>query len=76
MNCQIVFANDDMGTACLKAAVAECSDCGTAICSDCRAEYCGQSFCSVCIDFHLSQECVRKPVQNERPFPSGAFGSA
>jgi len=75
MNCQIEFANDDNGILCGNTAVAKCSDCGTAICSDCQTECCGHSFCSVCFDYHL-QECVKKPVQNECPFPSGAFGTA
>src|SRR5438105_10088967 len=45
-----------------------------AICSDCCAECCGQSFCTVCGDYHVTFDCVRKPVQNERhPFPSGGF---
>jgi len=35
MNCQIEFANDDVGMPCGKPAVAKCSDCGSAICSDC-----------------------------------------
>ena len=33
MNCQIEFANDDVGTPCDKPAVAKCADWGTAICS-------------------------------------------
>jgi len=40
MNCQIEFANDDVGMPCGKTAVAKCSDCGTAICSDCCTECC------------------------------------
>jgi len=36
MNCQIEFANDDVGMPCGKPAVAKCADCGAAICSDCQ----------------------------------------
>jgi hypothetical protein len=36
MNCQIEFANDDVGMPCGKTAVAKCADCGTAISADCR----------------------------------------
>ncbi len=35
MNCQIEFANDDVGMPCGKPAVVKCGDCGAAICSDC-----------------------------------------
>jgi hypothetical protein len=66
MNCQIEFANDDVGMPCGKSAVAKCSDCGSAICSDCCTECCGESFCGQCYDYHLTNSCVRKPVQNER----------
>jgi hypothetical protein len=66
MNCQIEFANDDVGTPCGKPAVAKCSDCGTAICSDCCVECCGDSFCVVCYDYHVTHSCARKPVRNER----------
>jgi len=66
MNCQIEFANDDVGTPCGKPAVAKCADCGTAICSDCQMECCGNSFCELCYDYHLTNSCLRKPVQNER----------
>ena len=31
MNCQIEFANDDVGMPCGKTAVAKCSDCGCAL---------------------------------------------
>ena len=41
MNCQIEFANDDVGMPCGKPAVAKCADCGSAICSDCSTECCG-----------------------------------
>ena len=70
MNCQIEFANEDVGMPCGKPAVAKCSDCGSAICDDCRVECCGQSFCEVCGDYHVANSC-RKPVQNERD----VFGS-
>ena len=70
MNCQIEFANDEVGMLCGKLAVATCSDCGSAICDDCCTECCGDSFCVVCYDYHLTNSCVRKPVRNERhPFP-------
>jgi hypothetical protein len=70
MNCQIEFANDDVGTPCSKPAVAKCSDCGTAICSDCCTECCGDSFCDLCYDYHVTHSCVRKPVQNEFQLPA------
>jgi hypothetical protein len=74
MNCQIEFANDDVGRPCGKTAVARCSDCGSAICDDCCTECCGDSFCPVCYDYHLTNSCLKKPVQNERrPFPSGEW---
>jgi hypothetical protein len=76
MHCQIEFANDDNGTLCGKTAVAKCSDCGTSICADCQTECWGSSFCEVCYDFHVTASCVRKPVQSERVFPSGSFGTA
>ncbi len=38
MNCQIEFANDDVGMPCGKTAVAKCSDCGSAICFGAREE--------------------------------------
>ena len=41
MNCQIEFANDNVGMPCGKPAVAKCVDCGSAICSDCSTECCG-----------------------------------
>ena len=66
MNCQIEFANDDVGMPCGKSAVARCADCGAAICADCRMECCGDSFCEVCHDYHVTYSCVRKPVRNER----------
>jgi hypothetical protein len=66
MNCQIEFANDDVGMPFGKTAVARCSDCGAVICSDCCTECCGDSFCVVCYDYHLTTSCVRKPVRNER----------
>ena len=69
-SCQIEFANDDAGMPCGKTAVSKCSDCGTAICYDSCTECCGQSFCELCHDYHVTQSCLRKPVQNERsPYP-------
>ena len=64
--CQIVHvdSDSDVGTPCNNRAVAECADCGTAICADCRTWCCGQSFCESCGDYHVTAECVRKPVQN------------
>lgn len=76
--CQIeyVSSGSDVGMPCGKPAIAECSDCGAAICSDCRTWCCGQSFCEQCGDYHVTNSCVRKPVQNERqPFQAG-FGSS
>jgi hypothetical protein len=73
MNCQIEFANDDIGMPCAKIAVARYADCGTAICSDCCVECCGDSFCGQCYDYHVTHSCVRKPVQYERhtyPLPA------
>ena len=70
--CETVYvaAWSDQGLPCGKTAVAKCSDCGSAICSDCCTECCGDSFCVVCYDYHLTQSCLRKPVQNARhPFP-------
>jgi hypothetical protein len=32
MNCQIEFANDDVGMPCGKPALAKCGDCGSSIC--------------------------------------------
>jgi hypothetical protein len=66
MNCQIEFANDDVGMPCGKAAVAKCGDCGMSVCADCSQECCGQSFCDQCYDYHVTHSCVRKPVQRER----------
>ena len=65
MNCQIEFANDDVGMPCGMPAVARCADCGSPIFSDCRVECCGESFCGQCYDYHLRNSCLRKPVQNE-----------
>jgi len=67
-NCQIEFvsSDSDVGMPCGKPAVAKCGDCGVAICSDCRMECCGDSFCELCYDYHVTHDCVRKPVQNER----------
>jgi len=59
-------SDSDAGTPCSNRAVAECAECGAAICSNCRTWCCGQSFCEVCGDFHVTHDCVRKPVQNER----------
>jgi len=66
--CQIeyVSSDSDVGMPCGKTAVAKCADCGAAICSDCSTECCGDSFCAVCYDYHLTNFCVRKPIQNER----------
>jgi hypothetical protein len=76
MNCQIEFANDDVGMPCGKPAVAKCADCGVSICDDCSTECCGQSFCGQCYDYHATHSCVRKPVQKERqPLPP-VFGSS
>jgi len=65
--CQIEYvpSDSDVGMPC-KPAVTKCSDCGFAICSDCCTECCGDSFCGMCDDYHITQSCVRKPVQNER----------
>jgi hypothetical protein len=67
MNCQIeyVSSDSDNGTPCGKPAVTKCADCGSSICSDCSFECCGDSFCELCYDYHVTHECVRKPVQNE-----------
>ena len=72
MNCQIEFgsSDSDIGTPCGKTAVAECADCGSSISSNCRTECCGDSFCDQCYDYHLTHFCVRKPVQNERHYPT------
>ena len=51
MNCQIEFANDNVGMPCGKPAVAKCADCGTAICSDCSTECCGDP---------LGQDCKKE----------------
>jgi len=70
--CQIehVDNDSDVGTPCSNRAAAECADCGAAICSDCRTWRCGQLFCEVCGDHHVTHDCERKPVRNERhPFP-------
>ena len=71
--CQIehVDSDSDTGTPCSNRAIAECAECGAAICADCRTWCCGQSFCESCGDYHVTTECVRKPVQNEREL----FGS-
>lgn len=71
--CQIehVASDSGVGTPCNNTAVAECGDCGIAICYDCRTWCCGQSFCEQCGDYHATNSCVRKPVQNERePSPT------
>jgi hypothetical protein len=73
-SCQIEFvaSGKDVGMVCGKPAVANCSDCGLAICSDCRLDCCGDSFCELCYDYHVTHDCVKKPVKGERPtFPSG-----
>jgi hypothetical protein len=70
-DCQIEFvsSHSDVGMACGNPAVATCADCGLAICSDCRQECCDNSFCELCYDYHVTHDCVKKPVQNERrPF--------
>jgi hypothetical protein len=65
-SCQIEYvASDNVGTPCGKPAVAKCADCGVAICLDCRLECCGDSFCELCYDYHVTHDCVKKPVQNE-----------
>ena len=74
LSCQIqyVASHSDVGTVCGKPAVATCTDCGAAICSDCRRECCEDSFCELCYDYHVTHDCLRKPVKSERPtFPSG-----
>ena len=77
MHCRIEFANDDVGMPCGKPAAAKCGDCGSSICNDCRVECCGDSFCGQCYDCHLTNFCVRKPVQNESrhttPFRSAPY---
>ncbi len=72
MKCQIEYgsSDSDIGMPCGKTAVAECADCGTAICSDCCTECCGESFCAQCYDYHVTHSCARKPVQNERHYPT------
>ena len=73
-SCQIEFvaSDKDVGTVCGKPAVGQCGDCGAAICSDCRLECCGDSFCELCYNYHVTHDCVKKPVQKERhTFPSG-----
>jgi hypothetical protein len=66
--CQIEYASSSTADAllCGKPSVGVCSDCSSAICSDCLVECCGESFCGQCYDYHVSQSCVKKPVQNER----------
>ena len=73
--CQIEhgYSDSDIGTPCSNRAVAECADCGAAICADCRTWCCGESFCEWCGDYHATNACLRKPVQNERHYPT--FGS-
>jgi hypothetical protein len=73
MTCQIeyVSSDSDVGVLCGKPAVTKCADCGSSICSDCRVECCGDSFCGQCYDYHVTHDCVKKPVQNERhPYPA------
>ena len=74
--CQIEFVSSDgdVGMACGKPAVAKCADCGASICSDCQLACCGDSFCGQCYDYHITNTCVRKPVQNVRPLQT--FGSS
>jgi len=74
MNCQIEFANDDIGMPCGKPAVAKCADCWSAICSNCRTWCCGQSFCEVCGDYHRTHSCFRKSAQNEQQVFSRKVG--
>jgi hypothetical protein len=66
--CQIeyVSSDSDIGTPCGKRAVVTCADCGVAICSECRLECCGDLFCEPCYDYHVTNSCVRKPVQHVR----------
>jgi hypothetical protein len=77
MLCQIeyVSSDSDVGMPCGKPAVAKCRDCGSAICDDCRTECCGESFCVVCYDYHLTNSCVKKPVQNESRYEGRAASS-
>jgi hypothetical protein len=72
MNCQIEYgsSDSDTGMPCGKPAVAECADCGVAICGDCRTWCCGESFCEWCGDYHVTHACLKKPVQNERHYPT------
>jgi hypothetical protein len=72
VNCQIDFANDDIGMPCGKPAVARRADCGAAICSDCCTKCCGGgSFCGQCYEYHVTHDCLRKPVQSEdSPHPT------
>ena len=75
-SCQIEFvsSHSDVGTVCGKPALATCADCGLAICSDCRRGCCDNSFCEFRYDYHVTHDCVKKPVQGERPtFPSGGI---
>jgi hypothetical protein len=57
-----------------KPAVTKCADCGASSCSDCQLACCGDSFCGQCYDYHITNTCVRKPVQNVRPLQT--FGSS
>jgi hypothetical protein len=61
---------------CGKTAVVKCADCGSAICSDCCTECWGDSFCPVCYEYHPTNSCLKKPIQNE-PYPFRLpFGSS
>ena len=66
-NCEVVYVahSSDQGLPCGKRAVAECDDCGTAICEECRLTCCGDSWCPSCYNFHITNACVRKPMQAE-----------
>jgi hypothetical protein len=69
--CQIEYVSvgSYVSMPCGKPAVAQCAECGAAICSDCRTWCCGESFCEACRDCHVTNSCVKKPVERAIPFP-------
>jgi hypothetical protein len=73
MNCQIEFANDDVGMPYGKTAVAKCSDCGTAIVP--TVVWNAVGIPSAGYDYHVTHPCVRKPVQKQRLSLSRVDGS-
>jgi hypothetical protein len=69
--CQIEYVSggSNVSIPCERPSVGNCADCGAAICSDCRTWCCSESFCEACLDCHVANSCVKKPVRNERsPF--------